>query len=113
MEGKAGLTESEFRLSVSELVKAVCRTQGIQEPKLVEQTWTRNKIKNDMENAQIAAQSKNIISDKSILKNHPWVDNVEEEMQELKEQRDEAIELQKKQFGMVENTPLKDDNIEE
>ena len=113
LEGKAGLTESEFRLSVSELVKAVCRTQGIQEPKLVEQTWTRNKIKNDMENAQIAAQSKNIISDKSILKNHPWVDNVEEEMQELKEQRDEAIELQKKQFGMVENTPLKGDNIEE
>lgn len=105
LELKTGMMETEFRVGFSQLVKAICRMCGMREPKRIVQTWTRNKIRNDLENAQIAAQSKGIISDDSILRNHPWVDDAEVEKKSLEEEANKKEEQSKKLFGMEGNLP--------
>ena len=65
----------------------------------ITQTWTRNMISNDLENAQIAAESKDTISDETIVKNHPWVEDPEEEMKKLKQQKEETQKRQQEIFG--------------
>lgn len=91
LELKAGMMEAEFRRGYAELVRAICRFKGLEEPKKIIQTWTRNAIQNDLETAQIAQQSTGVISRRTILKNHPWVEDAEaEEKQVDKEQAAEA-----------------------
>ena len=79
LELKAGMMETQFRPGFAELVRAICRVEGLAEPKTILQTWTRNMIRNDLETTQIATQSVGVISDQTILKNHPWVEDVEAE----------------------------------
>ena len=98
LELKAGLMETEFRLAFGKLIRMICRHLGYK-PKSITQTWTRNKKQNELETSQIANNSKDVISDKSILKNHPWVDNAEQEEQELIEQSKRKLEEQQKAFG--------------
>lgn len=78
LELKSGLLETEFKSSYNKLVKAILKFLSIDENKNISQTWTRNMISNDLENAQIAQVSKGIIPDELIWRNHPWVDNPEE-----------------------------------
>ena len=47
-------------------------------------------MKNDQELSQIASQSKGIISDETIVRHHPWVDDPEKEMNLLKEQEERS-----------------------
>lgn len=95
LELKVGLAETEFRLGFGKLVRLLCKASGIQINALI-QTWTRNKIHNDAETADMASKSKGIISDETIVKNHPWVDNPEDEMKRLKEQTAESLPFQDK-----------------
>lgn len=78
LELKSGLLQTEFESSYNKLVKAILKFLSIDENKNISQTWTRNMISNDLENAQIAQVSKGIIPDELIWRNHPWVDNPEE-----------------------------------
>ena len=78
LELKSGLLETEFKSSYNKLLKAILKFLSIDENKNISQTWTRNMISNDLENAQIAQVSKGIIPDELIWRNHPWVDNPEE-----------------------------------
>jgi hypothetical protein len=86
---KAGITETEFRSGFNKLVRAICRTLGYS-PVTIDQTWTRSFIKNDTELANIAKESVGIISERSILRYHPWVDNPADELEELTRERTEA-----------------------
>ena len=101
LELKAGLTQIEFEKGFNELIRAIMRFLKIPDwkTKIITQTWTRNMISNDLENAQIAAQSVDIISDDSILKNHPWVEDPEAEIEKLKKQKEENIKRQQEMFG--------------
>ncbi len=86
------------------------------ETKPITQTWTRNMISNDLENAQIANESKDTISDETIVKNHPWVENPEEEMKKLKTQKEEAQKRQQEIFanaGGFDDRQNKDDDTKE
>ena len=105
LELKSGLMETEFRTGLEELVRAICRLNNVAEPENIIQTWTRNAVKNDTETSQIASQSKDVVSERTILKNHPWVDNVEEEIEQLEKERAKADERKKQSFGIVDNTP--------
>ncbi|MEF2627727.1 MAG: phage portal protein, partial [Agathobaculum butyriciproducens] len=78
----------------AELVRAICRLEGIAQPKRILQTWTRNMVQNDLETAQIAQQSVGIISDRTILANHPWVDDAENEQKQLEKEQQAAAEKQ-------------------
>lgn len=94
LELKAGDTETEFRQGIDELIKAILMYLGISATK-IQQTYTRNMISNDLENAQIAQQSVGVIPRKYILQNHPWIDDVEEAerlLDEEKKQKEETLE---------------------
>ena len=88
LELKTGMMETEFRIGFARLVRAICRHYGFGAEFIV-QTWTRTSVSNDAELADIATKSKNIISDETILKNHPWVEDPTSEMERLKRQREE------------------------
>lgn len=91
LEIKAGLLETEFRAGFSQLLRIIFHYLGVAEdPKIrVQQVFIRNEISNDQETAQIAAQSVGIISEKTILQNHPWVEDAESEMKQIEKERGE------------------------
>lgn len=88
LELKAGLMETEFKMGFGQLVRAICRHLGA-ECKQITQTWTRTAIRSESELADIAAKSVGVISHKTILKNHPWVENAEEEEKQIKKEEEE------------------------
>ena len=93
LELKSGLQETEFRLAFGRFIRCVCRLIGvkIKDDKII-QTWYRTSVSNDLETAQIASQSKGIISDYTILKNHPWVDDPDQEQQQIDAEEQKAQE---------------------
>lgn len=93
LEMKVGLMETEFRLGFAKLVRAICYHHKIPCNTII-QIWTRTRIKNDVELAQICRDSVGIISKKTILQNHPFVEDVEKEMQQINEEEAEAEQQQ-------------------
>lgn len=91
LEMKAGLTETEFQLGFARLVRAICKNAGI-ECKTITQTWTRTCIRNESEQAQICKDSVGIVSKKTILKNHPLVEDADLELKQLEKEEQEAQE---------------------
>lgn len=71
LELKAGLTETEFKKGFNNLIRAILRYLNLDTSIKINQTYTRNMISSDLENAQIAQISLGIIPDKYIYKNHP------------------------------------------
>ena len=100
LELKSGLLETEFRTSYNALIKAMLKFLGEDTNVNIIQTWTRNMISNDLETAQIAQMSKGIISDRTIVKNHPWTEDVETEINQVDE--DNKIENNYTNFNMNE-----------
>ena len=88
LELKSGLLETEFRPSFGRFIRCVCRILGIQiKDDVVLQTWTRTMVQNDQEAAQIAQQSIGIISNETIVRNHPWVKDVQDELDKIAEEK--------------------------
>lgn len=110
LELKAGLMETEFRSGFSRLVKAICRYLG-NEPNTISQTWTRTSVRNDSELSAIASQSLGVISKRTVLANHPWVDDPEKELQQIKQEEDE--ETTKDQYDPFKQQSNKDKKQEE
>lgn len=101
LELKAGLMETEFRAGFGELVRAIGRYYG-KEPEQIVQTWTRTSIRNDAELVDMCQKSVGVISTKTILKNHPFVENAEDEEKELaaeKEQTAKETDIYRKAFS--------------
>lgn len=91
LEMKTGLMETEFQLGFAKLVRAICNFKNIKCDNIV-QTWTRTCIKNEQEQAAICKDSVGIISRKTILKNHPFVEDVEAELKQLKKENEEKTQ---------------------
>lgn len=91
LELKAGLMETEFRLGFGALIRAICNYLNVS-PDTINQTWTRTSINNDSELAVIAQQSVGVISNKTIIKNHPWVEDPEKESKQIEEEQKEKEE---------------------
>lgn len=87
LELKAGMTETEFSLSFNELIRAILRFHGKENLSRTRggiiQTWTRTAIRNDAELVDMCAKSEGIVSRKTLLKNHPFVEDVSDEEKEL------------------------------
>lgn len=88
LEMKAGFTETEFQLGFARLVRAICRSAGLK-CEIIIQTWTRTSIRNDSEQAQICKDSVGIVSKKTILKNHPLVEDADAELEQLEREEQE------------------------
>ena len=109
LEMKTGLMETEFRLGFARLVRAICKALGIQCGTII-QTWTRTCIKNDTEQAQICKDSVGIVSKKTILKNHPLVEDADEELKQIEKEEKEAQEKADLYSGAFTNQNKTDDN---
>ncbi len=93
LELKAGLQETEFKLSFGRFIRCVCRLQGIPiKDDSIIQTWTRTSVKNDQELAQIAAQSQGMISQETIVAHHPWVEDSAKEMEQIEKEEKKNLE---------------------
>lgn len=86
LELKAGLLETEFRLGFGRLVRAICQAKNIAVTNIT-QTWTRTAVANNLELATICKDSEGIISSKTIMRNHPFVDNADEEEKQLEKEK--------------------------
>lgn len=108
LELKAGLQETEFRLGFGRFIRCACRAMGIPiKDDALGQTWTRTSVRNDQELASIAQQSNGVISKKTIVKNHPWCEDVEKELQQIEtEEKDaeEKADLYNVTFGQQKGT---------
>lgn len=91
LEMKTGLMETEFKLGFARLIRAICKSLNIPRGSII-QTWTRTCIKNDTEQAQICRDSVGIVSKKTILKNHPLVEDADEELKQIEKEEKEAQE---------------------
>ena len=101
--------ETEFRLGFSRLVRAICKVLGIQCGTII-QTWTRTCIKNDTEQAQICKDSVGIVSKKTILKNHPLVEDADEELKQIEKEEKEVQEKADLYSGAFTNHNKTDNN---
>lgn len=96
LDHKASIMERKFRKAIKRLIWFVTEYINIIDKKnydstTVQVTFRKTMITNDMEDTQIAAQSKGIISDETIVANHPWVENVADELDRLKQQEEEYL----------------------
>lgn len=111
LEMKTGLMEIEFRIGFAKLVRAICRHEGLQCDSII-QTWTRTGIRKDTEQAAICRDSVGIVSLKTILKNHPLVQDVEEELKQLKKEEAENQEKMENAFGFKQEKASEEENGE-
>lgn len=93
LELKAGLMETEFKLGFGRFIRCACRVMGIpiKEDTII-QTWTRTSVRNDLEEAQIASQSKGVIADEDIVRKHPWVEDFERSWKAFQAQEEKGKE---------------------
>ncbi|NLY44637.1 MAG: phage portal protein [Tissierella sp.] len=97
---KASVMERKFRKAIKRLLWFTTEYINIIDKKkydntTVQVTFRKTMITNDKENVEIARDSKGVISDETIIANHPWVEDVSLEKERLEEQ--EKTELDK--FG--------------
>lgn len=91
LELKAGLMETEFKIGFGRFIRCACRVMGIPiKDDTIIQTWTRTSVKNDLEEAQIASQSKGVIADEDIVRKHPWVEDFERSWKAFQKQEEDG-----------------------
>jgi SPP1 family phage portal protein len=98
LDMKSNTLERKFRQGIQELLWFLCEYLSISgkgdfDYKAVDFTFKRSMMVNELEATQIASQSKGIISDKTILANHPWVTDLEQEMERLEEEKAAYVDL--------------------
>ena len=88
-------------MGFGELIRVICEYLNESCEQIV-QTWTRSAIRSDAELADIAAKSAGIVSNKTILKNHPFVENAEEEEKQIKKEQEEKAEQMGSLFRSIQ-----------
>lgn len=90
---KCSKTEKKFKKAIRELLWFVCEYLKISgsksyDYKTVQITFNHSMIINEAEKIDMAAKSTGIVSDETIVSNHPWVEDVNDELERLKKQED-------------------------
>lgn len=82
LELKAGQTETNFRPSINELIRAIMQAQGFKdaETRTIIQTWTRTQVEDNLTKAQTVATVANFTSRAAVAKNNPLVDDWQQEL---------------------------------
>lgn len=90
LELKAGIMETEFRLGFNKFVRLICNYLDI-EVDNINQTWNRTAVTNDSDLVAMAKDSVGIVSNKTIIKNHPFVEDLEVELEQIRKEKEESI----------------------
>lgn len=100
---KCAEMQNQFELSFSELVKAICQHIGykldIQDR--VKTVWTPLMISNESEIISNIGASRDLLSEETLLKKHPWVEDVS---LELERKENEAIDKTANTIGSAIDT---------
>lgn len=94
---KASIMERKFRKSIKRLLWFATEYINIIDKKdydstTVQVTFRKTMITNDKEDVEIARDSKGIISDETIIANHPWVEDVAVEKERLEKQDETELD---------------------
>ncbi len=97
LELKASLMEGQFRSAFNKLLdiyKIYLRESGKGnfDNENVDVVITKTMITNDSETITNLSNSQNILSKRTLVANHPYVDNVEDELEQIKKEQEEATE---------------------
>lgn len=90
LELKATATEDEFRIGFDHFLKLVCEYLNIQVDN-INQIWTRTRINNETEIINNIRNSEMIISRRTQLAMHPWVEDPDDELQQIEEEKESGI----------------------
>lgn len=92
MELDANQTALEFTASLEHLEGFLKQIKGIKDDSLVTTTeFRRNLMINDEATVNMINQSEGLLSKKTLLSHHPFVDNVDEELRALEEEDEEEM----------------------
>ncbi len=94
---KASIMERKFRKAIKRLLWFATEYINIIDKKdydstTVQVTFRKTMITNDKEDVEIAKDSKGIISDETIIANHPWVEDVAVEKERLEKQDETELD---------------------
>lgn len=90
LELKASATRIEFDCSIKVFIRAILRFLGKETGQNIKVTYYKNMITNDKEKVEILAKSGGMLSLKTSTKNHPYTENLDEELLQIeKEKSDE------------------------
>lgn len=89
---KANHVERKFRAALQQFMWFFTEYlsitgQGEFDPDSVSYTFNRTMISNEKEKVDMANNSKGVVSDLTLLEHHPFVDDPQEELQRLEDQR--------------------------
>ena len=113
LELKSGLTETEFKLGFGEFVRAICKYLNV-ECKSIIQTWTRTAVTNDTELASICTSSVGLLSNMTLYKNHPFVEDADKEVEQKKKEDEEKEQVYPPNFNKDDlNDNSKDGELNE
>lgn len=115
---KCNNLELEFKRAWNQLqyfidVYLVETSQGNYANEDVDIVFNRDIAINETEAVNNCANSAGVISDETIIANHPWVTDVEEEIARVKKQKEENLKNQQKAFGMPFDKGVDGDGTEE
>ena len=99
LEIKVSQMQAEFEVGLDILASAIMQHTG-KDPGELQQAWRRNAITNDQETAQICQQSMGVLSHRTILLNHPFVQDANAELEQIQEEKEQELETYG--FGQVE-----------
>lgn len=112
LEMKSGLTETQFQPGFARLVRAICRHENIA-CGMIRQIWTRSSIRNDKELVEMCRNSVGIVSNATILANHPFCEDVQQELKQLQKEKKEAEEEANAYSGTFSSGKNKDGEMNE
>ena len=113
LELKASMTEDEFRSGFSILVKEICKFLGQEiKDENIEQRWTRNKVNNDTELVNNARLCLGFTSLRSALKANPYVEDVDEEMEQIKQERLDDLQFYEEQEARMNAATFDERNVQ-
>ena len=76
-------------------------------------TFTRALPKNLLEISQMVSNLKGIVSQKTLLAQIPFVENVDDELAAVKKESEENLKQQQEMFGLQKNDPPEEDNSDD
>lgn len=109
MENITKIKTRYYRKGLRKRIRIFCRFLSMKEkivdPEGITMTFTRALPKNLLEISQMVSNLKGIVSQKTLLAQIPFVEDVDEEMAAVKKESEESLKQQQEMFGMQGNDP--------
>lgn len=114
MENITKIKTRYYRKGLRKRIRIFCnflaKKEKTVDPEGITMTFTRALPKNLLEISQMVSNLKGIVSQKTLLAQIPFVEDVDEELAAVKKESEESLKQQQEMFGMQGNDPPEDNN---